>query len=95
MCTPSTGNSGDTSSSTSSSKPLSEACEFKNGMCCDTSVFTELKHDKDYTSWNDNTITQAASQCVEDVLDKTFVPSAIDSEVQEPFSEQQKDMMFQ
>ena len=46
--------------------------------CHDASVFTKLKCDEVFTSNNKNTVVQAASQGVKDVLNETFVFHAND-----------------
>ena len=65
----STGDSSNTGPSTGPSTKHNEVHEFWKGIRRDTLAFTALKRDEDFTSWNDNTIIQATSQGVEDVLD--------------------------
>ena len=56
-------------------KPVDKVKEFKKSMKRDPTAFTDLKHDEDFRPWNNNTVIQAATQGVENVLDPTHKPS--------------------
>ena len=54
--------------------PLTDAKLFKKSVCLDSPLFLELKNKGAHTTWTDNMIITAKSQCVHKVLDPNYVP---------------------